>query len=96
MTEQLALEVAAPRAYVCCGLPCGDLGEARTVPRPHADDCPNPSVGTWIDRATGWPIRRLHCIAADGTCPHGGRFPGRPGLADPHDGACCLELRARP
>lgn len=106
MTDQLALDVAPPRVYECCGCPCGELPPALTgtdedrararemakVPWPHADDCPHPSVGMWVDRATGWPIRRLHCVQADGTCPYGGTFPQRPGLADPYGGLCCLAI----
>lgn len=110
MSEQLSLDVAPPpleRRYTCCGQPCGELPppiadpdyarrarELRAEGHPHAEDCTNPDLGTWIDRATGWPLRRLHCIAADGTCPSGGAFPPRPGLADPYGGRCCLELRA--
>jgi hypothetical protein len=95
--DQLALDVAPPPPeprYVCCDMPCGPLSAPRSAIYRHADDCSNPNVGTWIDRATGWPLRRLHCVSADGTCPHGGRHPDKPGLADPYNGACCLELRA--
>jgi hypothetical protein len=74
VSEQLALgvETATERRYTCCGMPCGPLppslmtpeGAARArelvaIPRPHAGDCPNPIVGTWIDRETGWIMRRL-------------------------------------
>lgn len=90
---QLTLDLASPRVYGCCGLPCGELGQDR-APWPHAADCANPNVGTWIDRATGWPIRRLKCVDGGKPCPHGGRFPARPGLADPYDGACCKDLAA--
>jgi hypothetical protein len=94
VTVQLGFDfrATAERRYVCCGQPCGELGE-EARPWPHADDCPNENVGVWVDRATGWPIRRLHCISADGTCPHGGRFPQRAGLADPYGGLCCLAIR---
>lgn len=107
MSDQLSLLEAAGRVYGCCGLPCGELPPAYTagpeaaakaramgeVPWPHAEDCPNPNLGSWSDRATGWPLRRLHCIAADGSCPYGGRLPARPGLADPYGGRCCIDLK---
>jgi hypothetical protein len=112
VSEQLALgvEAAVERRYTCCGMPCGPLppslmapeGAARArelaaIPRPHAGDCPNPVVGTWIDRATGWPIRRLGCFSVGGErpCPYGGRFPQRSGTVDPYDGECCLTLRRK-
>lgn len=94
--DQLTFDVApAPgdRAYSCCGLPCGALDEPRDVPRPHAPDCPNPNVGPWVHRETGFIVRRLHCISRDGTCPTGGVCPPRPGVFDPYDGACCITLR---
>lgn len=100
------------RRYVCCGQPCGPLPPALTagpeaaaratqleaVPWPHAGDCPNPNLGVWIDRATGWPLRRLNCgddAMRTGRCPGGGTFRARPGLADPYDGACCIDLQRR-
>lgn len=95
---QLALDIAEPpveRCYVCCGLPCGPLDAPREAIYPHAADCPNPNVGKWVHRETGWIMRRLHCISKDGTCPTGGVCPPTPGVFDPHDGACCLDLRAR-
>lgn len=96
-TGQLVLEIPVPvRRYSCCGQPCAPLGERTPAPWPHTPGCANPNLDEWIDRATGWPIRRLHCIEPDGSCPTGGRFVARPGLADPHNGRCCLELRARP
>lgn len=62
MTEQLAMELAPERLYTCCGRPCAPLsakGDERYA-FPHAEDCPNPNVGTWFDRF-GRPLRRLWC-----------------------------------
>jgi hypothetical protein len=94
---QLALDLRPERVYGCCGRRAPGLHErpSKDRPFPHADDCPNPNVGPWVDRATGCMIRRLHCVAADGSCPHGGRPPEDPYLVDPHGGRCCLELRER-
>jgi hypothetical protein len=100
VSVQLGFDFAAPaseRRYGCCGKPTWELSEPRTTPRPHADDCPNPNVGTWVDRATGWPIRRLKCVDDSQPCPYGGTFPAKPGLADPHGGACCKAFaKAKP
>jgi hypothetical protein len=99
MNDQLGLDLAAVivRCYDCCGLPCGPLSAPPDAIYPHAQDCSNPNVGTWIHRETGWTIRRLHCgddvVAGRKPCPHNGRF-ARLGVFDPHDGACCLTLRA--
>lgn len=95
MTGQLAFDVAPARVYECCGQPCASLRErpSKARPFPHAEDCSNPNVGQWVDRATGCMIRRLHCIGADGTCPHGGHPPDDPHLVDPYAGRCCLEIR---
>jgi hypothetical protein len=96
MSEQLSLDVAPPRAYVCCGAPAPALGEYPPhFEHPHAEDCPNPNVGTWCDRY-GRIFRRLHCITVrDGVecCPTGGRCPPDPRMVDPYNGACCLDLR---
>lgn len=98
MSDQLALDVAAPPAYTCCGQPCPTLQQRPTAatPFPHAPDCDNSAVvAGWIHRETGQTVRLLHCIKADGTCPSGGTFRAREGLHDPHGGACCLTLRKR-
>lgn len=105
MTDQLALDLGEPegpaRLYQCCGLPCPTLGERCTAetPFPHADDCPNPNLDVWIHRATGMPIRRLHCgddyVAGKKQCPYeGGRRPVPEGVYDPYNGACCRDLAA--
>lgn len=100
---QLGFDFAPPaRTYTCCGQPCPPLPPAMTDPAyvhqppqpfPHTADCPNPNVGTWIDRATGWPIRQLRCTDTE-PCPHGGTYPQRPGTADPYNGRCCLQITA--
>jgi hypothetical protein len=95
MTNQLSLLTEPGRVYLCCGRPCAPLSETKPGVWPHAEDCPNPNVGVWVDRATGWMIRRLGCMSVNDPrpCPYGGAFPPRPGLADPYGGACCKTLR---
>jgi hypothetical protein len=102
VSEQLTLDQAGGRVYTCCGLPCAPLGEdAPHFDYPHAEDCPNPNIGTFesgacMDRYGRW-YRRLHCITEkDGveTCPYGGHCPPDPRSIDPYDGRCCLEIRS--
>lgn len=87
---------APERGYGCCGLPCGPLDAPADAIYPHAADCTNPNLGTWIHRETGWTIRSLHCgdsvMSGAKPCPYGGTF-AKPGVFDPHGGRCCLDLR---
>jgi hypothetical protein len=101
--SQLGLDLAAAveRRYVCCGMPCAELGERPTAERPfpHAPDCDNPAVlGGWVHRETGMIVRRLHCgesAMRSGECPHGGAPRHQRGLWDPYGGRCCVEVRRR-
>lgn len=95
---QLSLDVQAvtERRYVCCGAPApAMLTRPPHFEHPHAEGCPNPSLGVWFDRF-GRSFRRLHCITVrDGVerCPRGGVFVAGEGCVDPFGGVCCLELR---
>lgn len=97
MSEQLELGVQAATEcrFGCCNAPAPPLqAEPPYFDFPHAEDCPNPSLGTWFDRY-GRTYRRLHCITIrDGVrvCPYGGRNPEDPKMVDPYNGECCLAL----
>jgi hypothetical protein len=93
LTDQLDLLAEAPteRRYTCCGMPCRPVDAPRGTPGyPHADDCPDPNIGTFFDRGGRGPIRRLRCVTFGEPCPHGGTYRGN--LVDPFNGVCCNEL----
>lgn len=108
MSDQLTLDIEAPaRVYTCCGQPCCPLQKAYTNGGrddepgrrhahefPHAEDCPNPSIGVWIDRYNR-TIRSLWCgdgPRLGGPCPYGGSFPQSPNTHDPYNGQCCKNI----
>lgn len=55
---QLALDVAPERRYECCGQPAPPLSDRDAGVYLHAEDCPNPNIGTWFHR-DGSPMLRL-------------------------------------
>lgn len=98
MTDQLALslDAATDRVYLCCGAPAPPpFTDPPHFDHPHAEDCPNPNVGTYIDRY-GRIIARLWCsddARLGGPCPYGGHHPPPgPNVVDPYNNACCKEV----